>query len=176
MNLLIKYVVFTTLISLALAAQDDEKNLGFFNPSYSKRIPPSVPSELTNDFDSTENYNRLTHTYYDAKTHESYADAIYAIYTFVDTCPEDLHSVDLLKNVAIFYPMWKADVNIPLFRKIAQIQSHPKLYEALMVLYFYGNKEDKADSVLSFSIIAHTRKHHRQKCAYEFLCEINKEK
>ena len=179
MNIILKYLVFTALMSFALSAEDDEKDLGCSMVSCSEiPSPPSLipgpPSccEHDTNFDSVENYRRLTDNYYDAKTQEAYTDAIHAIYTFVDTYPEDMYSVALLKEVALFFPVWESDVNIPLFRKIAKIQNHSNLYDALMVLYYYGDKKDKADSVLSFSTIAGDENHHQQKCARKFLDAI----
>jgi hypothetical protein len=148
-NFILKYLVITALTSLILYAGDENQ-----------------------DLDGFENYKRLTSSIRCAKTYEGYADAIRAVCTFVEQHPEDMYSVDLLKSISFFFPVWNAAVNIPLFRKITGILNHPKLYEAHMVLYFYGDEEDKDEAMLSFSGIAHDKNHHRQEDAYEFLQAI----
>ena len=159
------------------------------------RLETMVPASFDKQgpsFNSEENYKKLSSAYTGAKTQEAYNDSIRAVYTFVDQHPEDMHSVDLLKHVAILYPVWEADVNIPLFYKIACTQKHPKIYEALVVLWCCSDEyerrfkdkydrnsenyiEHKAIVIQQLTGISKNKDHPRQKDAKEFLDAIGKD-
>lgn len=175
MKTILKYLIFTILISSVLSAREEVQDSTLINIARLETMAPTYFGEQSASFNSEENYKKLTSAYYKARTQEVYNDAIRAIYTFVDNHPEDLHSVDLLDNVSIFFPTWEADVNIPLYRKIVQCPKHPELYKARMTLYFYGKKRDKRVAKWNFKLIAGDKSHPRQKDAKEFLADIGKD-
>jgi hypothetical protein len=172
MSFIFKYLLISILTLLYLHAKDIEKDSNYLE----KKSPAAINfwASAEPNFNSEENYKKLTSAYDRARTNKAYNDSILAVYAFVTQCPEDLYSVDLLKHVAIFFPTWESDVNVCLFRKIVDIPSHPKIYEAHMVLYFYGDDKDKSFSIWNFGIIAGDKKHPRQKCAAEFIREIRR--
>ncbi len=158
-----------------MSAREEIQDSTLINIARLETMAPAFFGEQSASFNSEENYKKLTSAYYRARTQEVYNNSIQAMYTFVDNHPKDLHSVDLLDNVSIFFPTWEADVNIPLYRKIAQFPQHPKIYNAHMTLYFYGKKEDKAFAKWNFILIAGDKSHPRQKDAKEFLDAIGKD-
>lgn len=167
-------MLFTLAASLSLSANSEDydevlSDLKHLNVSY-----PSDSNEPL--FNAKENYQKLMHAYHHARTQNAYDNAIHAVYTFVEQHLNDLYSVDLLNGVAIFFPTWEADVNIPLYRKIVQTPNHPEnIYKAHMTLYFYGEKADKDFALCNFKIIADDEKHSCQKDAQEFLDSIGKD-
>ena len=164
-------MLFTLAASLSLCAKEEEQDTVFFLA----RLKTVLDLKIS-FFNSTENYQKLMHAYHHARTQNAYDNAIHAVYTFVEQHLNDLYSVDLLNGVAIFFPTWEADVNIPLYRKIVQIPNHPEnIYKAHMTLYFYGEKADKDFALCNFKIIADDEKHSCQKDAQEFLDSIGKD-
>lgn len=182
MNFLFKYLIITTFLSLPLYADDEECEPKFSVATQLQTSNPSYTNNTDSFFDSHKNYKELTNAYYYSIKHYHryknttlHFNAIKAIYEFVDQKPQDPYSLDLLETVAIFFPTWEADVNIPLYRKIAQIPNHPKTYKAHMTLYFYGEKNDKEFALWNFRIIADDKTHSCQQDAQEFLDSIGKD-
>ena len=175
---------------MVLYAKDGGYEPGFSRAARLQSAGLSYSCESKSNFHSEENYKRLTSTYNGAKTNKAYNASIREIYKFVDQYPEDMYSVDLLKSVAIFFPVWEADVNIPLFYKIACTQKHPKIYEALIVLWCYSDEYDKRFEyhktdkdyvdhkvivMPQLTVIADDKYHPRQKNAKDFLDAIGKD-
>lgn len=175
MIFLFKYLIVTASISISLYADDEEHKPEFSAMTQLQVASPSYSNNPDDYFDSQKNYQKLMYAYHHARTQNAYDNAIRDVYTFVKQHPEDPCSVDLLEGVAIFFPTWEADVNIPLYRKIVQIPNHPKIYKAHLTLYFYGEEVDKDFALWNFKIIADDKTHSCQQDAQEFLDSIGKD-
>lgn len=153
MKSILKYLLIIVWISNAHAI-DKEQEMNSSSKLHLGTMSSLVASKSNNNFDSVDNYEKLTEAYYDAKTEAAVDEAKDAIYAFVEQYPEDMYSVELLKSIFMFCHTPDKTKEIYLCQKIVKLPEHPKLYEAHMILYLYGDEKDKSFAKWNFQLIA----------------------
>ncbi len=117
---------------------------------------------LVSPLASIKNFDRLSQAVYNATTEEVRLNGIQVIRAFVNECPEDPYSVDLLEVVFEYFPLWYDKSAMPLLHKIALIQDHPKVYDALGFMLWKGNRDEQKFSARQLLSLANKSNHPSQ--------------